>query len=161
LELQSATLVYLQIYAEMFKEYQRLQTEQKKMPLKFSPKNKDNENYEDHLLTAARHKHEAIELFRTTSATSDAIRADIDHISAHIELYEAKEALELMGWDKVTEGLRETFVKANTELHKLLKVKGDLKALFESAEFLVKAFEGDETNCRRLLERQNKLTGLL
>jgi hypothetical protein len=158
LELQVATQTYKVLHNTLFKNYEDLRKEQQKFPSRFVAKNED---YENHLLKAAELKHKSIELFRDASATSDALRADFDHLEAHMKIYGAKDFLEQMGFDKITESMRDNYVKLSPDILDLIKVKAELDALFEASERLVKAFEGDETNCRRLLERQNKLTGLL
>lgn len=141
----------------LIKEYKNLQKEQGKLPKHYTDNNQD---FEDHILAAANAKHQAIELYRSSLTAYDSISADLDYFSAQLKLYLAESFLQEHGFDRPTDSLRESFVKSNATIKDLIKVQGKLESLSGATERLVKAFENDETNCRRLLERKTKYQGL-
>lgn len=153
---------------ELAEEYAKMETflgskldslivEQEKFPKQFSGKMED---YEDHILLASQCKHKAIELTKDLVAIFESMNADYAYFSSQMKLYLAESFLQEHGFDKPTEALRDAYVSADETLRTFLKTKGRLKALSNAAEKLVKAFESDETNYRRLLERQTRLTGI-
>lgn len=140
----------------MSKKIDNLILEQEKFPKRFSGQNDD---YEDHILLASQCKHEAISLFRDLIALYESINTDSNYFASQLKLYLAESFLSEHGFDKPTEALRDAYVSADETIRDFLKLKARIKADSTAAEKLVKAFESDETNYRRLLERQTKLTG--
>jgi hypothetical protein len=147
---------YAEVYREILKRYKQLQKDQKTLPSKFV----QSEDFENHLLNAADLKHRAIEVWRDALACFDSIKADYDFYSSHMTLYDAESFLKERGFDRITDKLREAYVNANKDMNELTKEVGNIDALSQATERLVRAFESDETNCRRLLERKNKLIGI-
>ena len=140
----------------LMKDYKVLQKEQGLLPKTYTNNNQD---FEDHILAAANSKHKAIELYRTSLTAYDSICAELEYFSAQLKLYLSEGFLKEHGFDRATDSLRDSFVKSNVTIKDLIKVKGDLESLSGATERLVKAFENDETNCRRLLERKTKYLG--
>jgi hypothetical protein len=156
-ELLVANQTYEEVYAKLFKEFKKLQNEQKDLPIDFTGK---HEEYENHLLKAAGLKHKSIEVWRDSLASIESINYDTTFYSAQFKLFEAESFLKEHGFDKITDALREAVVNGDEDMNKLFKIKGNIDSLAKATERLVRAFESDETNCRRLLERQNKLLGI-
>jgi hypothetical protein len=140
----------------MSKRVDDLIVEQEKFPKKFSG---STEDYEDYILLASQCKHHAISLFRDLTALYESINTDFNYFSSQLKLYLAESFLSDHGFDKPTESLREAYVSSDETIRDFSKVKARIKANANASEKLVKAFESDETNYRRLLERQTKLTG--
>jgi hypothetical protein len=162
IEIKNEMTVGINSYQEMFNTlkitYLKLKDKHGSIPEKFIGREKDD--WEDHILLAANAKHLTIELWRDSSGSFESISADIDYFEANIVIHIADAFLTEHGFDRSTDKLRESFVKTNPLMRDLLKLQGQLKALSSASEKLVKAFENDETNCRRLLERQTKYNGL-
>lgn len=157
-EMETRLSGYKDLHDEvLMKEYKNLQKEQGKLPKTYTNNDQD---FEDHILAAANAKHQAIELYRSSLTAYDSICADLDYFSAQLKLYLAESFLQEHGFDRPTDNLRESFVKSNATIKDLTKVQGKLEALSSATDKLVKAFENDETNCRRLLERKTKYLGM-
>ena len=156
-EMEDSLNLYKAAYFDLFKVYEALRKEHGTLPQVFIGR---KENYEDHILKAAGCKHKSIELWRDSNGMFESLIADLDFFEANIQLYLADEFLQTHGFDRATDKLRESYVKTNPLIKDLIKEKGKLKSLAGASEKLVKAFENDETNCRRLLERQTKYVGI-
>lgn len=156
-EMKTLLFSYLEGESLMSKKIDSLIIEQEKFPKKFSGKTED---YEDYILMASQCKHQAIALFRDLTALYESINTDFNYFSSQLKLYLAESFLSEHGFDKPTESLREAYVSADDTIRNFSKVRAKIKANANAAEKLVKAFESDETNYRRLLERQTRLTGI-
>jgi hypothetical protein len=149
---------YDSIYESLLSVYQELRGKHGELPQTFV--GRKNEHYEDYILKAANCKHQAIELWRDSTGSFESLIADYDYYEAQMQLYLAESFLQEHGFERSTDKLRESFVKTSPLIKDLIKTRGKLKSLSGASEKLVKAFENDETNCRRLLERQTKYSGV-
>jgi len=156
-EIKTLLAEYSNMEVFLGKRLDSLILEQDKFPKQFSG---ELEDYEDHILLASQCKHKAISLSKDLIALFEAMISDYNYFSSQMKLYLAESFLQEHGFDKPTEALRDAYVSADENLRDFLKIKGKMKALSNAAEKLVKAFESDETNYRRLLERQTRLTGI-
>ena len=155
-EMDSATKSYELMEKTLMGSFKQLQANQGQLPKKFIGQDDD---YEDFVLQSADSKHKAIELWRDSLGSYESLSADLDYFTAQLKLYVAESFLSEHGFDRATDALRDSFVKSNKKIKELIKLKGKLESLSGASERLVRAFESDEVNCRRLLERKNKLTG--
>ncbi len=146
---------YVEGYKLMEKEYKTMLEQQKKFPKKFAEK----EDFEDLVILASQLKHSSIQLNKNCTALLGSIDIDIDYLESHIVLYFAEDFLKDK-FDKVTDQMRKHVLNNKKEMRVLKKNKIHLQALQEAAEKLVRAFEGDEVNCRKFLDLKNKLRGL-
>jgi hypothetical protein len=156
-EMTESLRLYKESYSQLFKVYEDLRKEHGSLPQKFVGRKDD---YEDHILKAANCKHKSIELWRDSAGMFESLVADLEFFEASFQLYLADSFLQDHGFERATDKLRESYVKTNPLIKDLIKEKGKLKSLAGASEKLVKAFENDETNCRRLLERQTKYVGI-
>lgn len=157
LEIKNLLSEYSKMEKFLANKLDSLISEQEKFPKQFSGKLED---YEDYILLASQCKHNSISLSKDMIAIYESMNSDYNYFASQMKLYLAESFLQEHGFDKPTEALRDAYVAADDGLRDFLKVKGRFKALTNASEKLVKAFESDETNYRRLLERQTRLTGI-
>lgn len=150
---------YMEGYKLLDKEYQNMEAQQRKFPEKYL-KRAEEGNYEDLLILASQLKHKAIKINRNATGVLVNLDADLDYYEAQILLYHAEVFLKEKGFDKITDLLRNSYLSSSREIKKLRVYKGRLKALKDSAESLVRAFESDEVNFRKFLDMKNKLKGI-
>ena len=162
-EIEQGMTGALELYKKSFdillSTYESLRKQHGSLPQKFVGRQKD-EHYEDFILKAANCKHQSIELWRDATGSFESLVADLEYFEANLQLYLADAFLQDHGFERATDKLRESFIKTNPLIKDLIKTQGKLKSLSGATEKLVKAFENDETNCRRLLERQTKYLGV-
>lgn len=140
-------------------EMKSLEARQKKFPEKYLQKANEG-NYEDLLIQAAQLKHKSILLNRNVAGIYVAIDSEIDYYESQILLYFAEYFLKEKGFDKITDLLRNSYLKSSKELKKLKILKGRIQGNQKASEQLVRAFESDEVNFRKFLDMKNKLRGL-
>lgn len=150
---------YVEGYKLLEKEMKSLEDHQQKFPGKYLQKASEG-NYEDLLILASQLKHRSIKLNRNSAGLLVNTATDLDYYESQILLYFAEVFLKDKGFDKVTDLLRNSYLSSSKEIKKLRVVKGKLKALMESAEALVRAFESDEVNFRKFMDMKNKLKGI-
>lgn len=137
------------------KEFDLLSKQQEKLPQKFS----QHEDFEDFVILASECKHRSIRLLRHALAASGTLGADMDYVVGHLRLYIAEDFLK-QHVDKVTDLLRNSYISSNKSVRALIVLQSKIDAFTEVSEKLVRAFEGDEVNCRKFMELRNKLKGL-
>jgi hypothetical protein len=150
---------YIEGYKLLEKEVKSLEDHQQKFPAKYLTKASEG-NYEDLLILASQLKHRSIKLNRNAAGLLVNTDTDLDYYEAQILLYFAEPFLKDKGFDKITDLLRNSYLSSSKEIKKLRVVKGKLKAVMESAESLVRAFESDEVNFRKFMDMKNKLRGI-
>lgn len=150
---------YNDVYKIINAEIKALDDRQKKFPEKYMARANEG-NYEDLLILASQLKHRAIVVTRNVTGALVELDAELDYFESQILLYFAEYFLKEKGFDKITDLLRNSYLKSNKELKKLKVLKGKIKAVEESTEALIKAFESDEVNFRKFLDMKNKLRGL-
>ena len=156
-EMKSLYLEYSKAEDMLINRIASMEMEREKFPSRMSDA---ESSLEDLILSAARHKHDAISLTRDSISISESMNIDCDYFCSQIKLFMAESFLKEHGFDKTTESLRDAYVSSNQELRQIMKLMGRVKAIANVSEKLVRAFESDETNYRKLMERQTKLTGL-
>lgn len=140
-------------------EMKNLEKKQQSFPLKYLEKANEG-NYEDLLIQASQLKHKSISLHRNVSGIEVSLDTEIGYFEAQILLYFAEFFLKDKGFDKVTDLLRNSYLKSSKELKKLKNLQGKILANKKASEQLVRAFESDEVNFRKFLDMKNKLRGL-
>lgn len=118
----------------------------------------ESEDFEDLLIKASNAKFKAIVLVRKLTGLYSEIEYELDFIISNFKLYIADDALSDK-FDKITEGLREAYVNSKSDLIDLKELKKSIEVFADSAEKLVKMFDSDEVNFRRIAEKKNKLLG--
>ena len=136
-------------------EYKMLSSRQDKFPHKFVA----TIDFEDFVILASQCKHKSISLMKNSMAISGRIESDMDYIESLIRMHLADLFLKDK-FDRVTDVLRESYIKSNKNIKKLKKLKKEIISFPDVSEKLVRAFEGDEVNCRKFLDMKNKLRGL-
>lgn len=150
---------YVEGYKLLDKEYKTLETKQKQFPVKYLVKASEG-NYEDLLILAAQLKHQSIKINRNATGLLVNLVTDLDYYESQMLLYFAEIFLKEKGFDKVTDLLRNSYLSSSKEIKKLRALKGKVKAIVDSAEDLIRAFESDEVNFRKFMEMNNKLKGI-
>jgi hypothetical protein len=150
---------YSEGYKILEKEYKNLEEQQRKFPEKYLSRATEG-NYEDLLILASQLKHRSIKINRNSTGILVNLDTDLDYYEAQILLFFAETFLKEKGFDKVTDLLRNSYLSSNKEIKKMRSLKGRVKALKDSAESLVRAFESDEVNFRKFLDMKNKLKGM-
>jgi len=153
---------FLKSYTEMFNtikknKYEPIMQIKQGFPIKYL----QDSNYDDLTLQASDAKHRAIELEKILQGLNDDMKIEIESAEANLVLYFAPQFLKDLGFDKPTSDMIGRYL--NNENLKVLK---DLKKLHNlvdklgtSAERLIRAFEADEVNFRRIMDKQTKLIG--
>lgn len=154
-ELAKISAEYKTLFQTLEKKHKALDSVHEKFPKTFLKDTK----YEDLVLVASRHKHEAIQLLREVLAVAGACKTDSEYLDGQMRLYSADTFLKEV-FDKVTDSLRNSFVNSNPHMRKLKKALKGLESLSITAEKLVRAFEADEVNFRRFHQVQGNITGL-
>jgi hypothetical protein len=126
------------------------------MPIEFS----SDHEYEDHMIQLAHLKHGAIKLANAAVKLHGSAKSDLAHYSARLKLDHAEEGLRDRGFDRVTEALRDSFCDVHGGLARLSKMAAELDGLAKTTLHLIKAFESDEQNIKKLMELKNTLKGL-
>jgi hypothetical protein len=112
------------------------------------------------MLQAASVKFEAIVMARRYSGLAADMAVELEFVRANFKLNIADDALSEK-FEKITEGLRDAYVISKLEIKELTKLNDRVNNHADSAEKLIKAFDGDEINFRRIADRKNKLGGFL
>lgn len=146
---------YKEGYKVIEEEYKNLVKKQDNLPKKFVT----NYDFEDSVILASQLKHRSIQLFKNSMALYGSVKLDIDYIDAQLRLYVVEDFLRDK-YDKVTDAARNAYVNSFKGTRELGKLKVKLESIQDAADKLVRAFEGDEVNCRKFLEMKNKLKGL-
>lgn len=148
------TKAYLVMENKLRKQYNDLVKIKESFPIKYL----ESDDFEDFLLQASSAKFKAIILSRKLFGLSSEINNELSYITSNFKLYTADDALSEK-FDKITEGLREAYINSNFEIKELSKIKDKVKGLADSAEKMIKMFDSDEINFRRIAEKKNKLLG--
>lgn len=146
---------YKEGYKVIEEEYKNLVKKQDNLPKKFVT----HYDFEDSVILASQLKHRSIQLFKNSMALYGSVKLDIDYIDAQLRLYVVEDFLRDK-YDKVTDAARNAYVNSFKGTRELGKLKVKLESIQDAADKLVRAFEGDEVNCRKFLEMKNKLKGL-
>lgn len=141
---------YRKIYETVLAKHKRLEALHEDFPVKFIK----DEKYEDLVLQAANYKHQTIQLMREATAIAGNCKADYEYLEGQLKLYSADTFLREK-FDKVTDSLRNSFVKSKKPVRNILKILKGVEAIQNASEKLVRAFEMDEVNFRRFHAIQN------
>ena len=144
---------YTEAYDHMKTETSQLSGRTEQFPKKFSRQ----VAFDDAILLASELKRSANNLAEKTISSYEVIKSDLAYFNGQFEIYIADQELKNLGFDKVTDSLRSSYINSEKELTDLKKLVGQFKSLSASAERLFRSFVDDETNCRKLLEHQTKL----
>lgn len=145
---------YNEMETKLRSEYNKLVTLKETFPVKYIEK----DEFEDLVLKAAAAKFHAIVVVRKLTGLSSEIDYELSYLISNMKLYIADDALSEK-FDKITEGLRDAYVNSKTELKDLAKLKDKVEILADSAEKMVKMFDSDEINFRRMAEKKHKMMG--
>ena len=155
LDLASSLMVtYKKLHTDMRKEYDELEKLKSSFPIKYI----ENDNFEDLLLQASNAKFKAIILVRKLNGLAAEITYELEYLVSNFKLNIADDALSEK-FDKITEGLRDAYVNSKKELKELVVLKEKVEILADSSEKMVKMFDSDEINFRRIAEKKNRLMG--
>ena len=146
---------YKEGYKVIEEEYKVLIKKQDNLPQKFVT----HYDFESSVILASQLKHRAIQLFKNSMGLYGSVAIDLDYIDAQLRLYVVEDYLRDK-YDKITDASRNAYVISFKGNRELMKLKKKLEAVQDAADKLVRAFEGDEVNCRKFLEMKNKLKGL-
>ena len=146
---------YKKIYEGILKKEKDMEVRHEEFPVTFLK----DEKYEDLVLKASNYKHRSIQLMREATAVSGSCKADLEYLEAQLKLYSADTFLKEK-FDKITDSLRNSFVKSKRQMRDLQKILKGLEAVQVGAEKLVRAFEADEVNFRRFHQLQGTTIGL-
>lgn len=142
---------------EMKGQYDALLKIKEGFPTKFV--DQKDEDYETHMLEAANAKHESIVSARRFTGIASEVALEIEYFESLFKIELADSALSLK-FEKITEGLRDAYVKTKKELKDLKSFHQKMSNYAKSADRLVRAFESDEINFRRLADKHNKMHGI-
>jgi hypothetical protein len=115
--------------------------------------------YEDLVLFVANCKHEALELWKYAMALYESMETDQEYYSSRFYLDVAEDYLFSKGFTKITESLRNNFLSSKEVIRDFKKFSAEASALKDASRKLVDAFESDEVNFRRFLDRKSNLGG--
>jgi hypothetical protein len=155
IDIKKFTARYTEMYAALDGSFKELQEAQFQFPQAFV----DSEKFEEWTLIAANCKHRALDLSRRCVALNSSVDIDGGLLTANVLLNEAEAFLKDRGFERATDSLREAVVSHNKDLAEFMKLKGRIKALFEAAGRLHRAFETDETNFRVFAGYKNRASG--
>lgn len=131
----------------------------KKIILEVTPE-REIHFYEDLVLFVANCKHEALDLWKYSMALYEAMETDQEYYSSRFYLDVAEDYLFSKGFTKITEALRNNFLSSKDVIRNFKKISAEASALKDASKKLVDAFESDEVNFRRFLDRKSNLVGL-
>lgn len=154
-ELSAISARYKTLFKTLELKHKKLDSAHEGFPKTFLSETK----YEDFVLQASQLKHESIQLLREALALSSSCKTDYEYLESQLKLYSADSFLKDK-FDKVTEGLRDSFVKGNPHMRVLKKSLSGLESLAITSEKLVRSFEADEVNFRKFHQVKGSITGL-
>jgi hypothetical protein len=157
LSITKATKEYEELNAVLSKTYDELSVKHERLPAKIVD---NKEDFENHMLFSAHQKHEALKLWKNAMAGFTSIDLDVSGFVSELKMKVAETFLQEHGFDRATDALREAFVMGVDELRSLMKIRAHLEVLAKVSERLVRSFEGDETNCRKIMDKINTLSGI-
>ena len=134
------------------KEYKELIKIKEGFPARYL----DKSEFEDLVLKASAAKFRAAQVARKLSGLASEAEYELDFLVANFKLYISDDALSEK-FDKITEGLRDAYVNSKIELKELGKLVSRVKIFADSAEKMIRQFDSDEINFRRLLDRQKMM----
>lgn len=154
--LYASTLLksYREMESKLRKEYNLLINLKESFPVKYIEK----DDFEDLLLKASNAKFKAILLARKLSGLSSEVEYELEYLISNFKLNIADEALSEK-FDKITEGLRDAYVKSKNEIKEMAKLRDKISILADSSEKMIKMFDSDEINFRRIAEKKMRLLG--
>lgn len=152
--LRDLVKAYKEMEKKVYIQYASLINKKEAFPRKYL----DNVDFEDLMIQAASAKFDAIKVARLFSGLSADISVELDFLTANFKLNIADDALSEK-FDKITEGLRDAYVASKIEIKDLIKLNDRVSNYADSAEKLIKAFDSDEINFRRIADNKNKLKG--
>jgi polyribonucleotide nucleotidyltransferase len=147
---------YNEIYTKLLKATKDLNKIRDKFPKKFL----ESEEYEDLVIMASQAKYKSIDYKRIGIAQFTAIDADIKYYTAQLQLNVADGYLSTK-FEKVTDKLRDSYVRSNVNIHKLSKLKGKIESLKEQTSDMVRQFTNDEFNFKTFMDRVHKIKGII
>lgn len=155
--LQKLLETYIDLDKDLSKEYGHLVKEKESFPSSYL-REKGEHDFEDLMLKAASYKFKAITLARKYNGLAADIKVELEFVRANFKLNISEEALKTK-FEKITEGLRDAYVISKLEIKSLTKLNDRVQNFADSAEKLIKSFDGDEINFRRLADKKNKIMG--
>lgn len=145
---------YKEFDKRLKEDYQKLIKLKESFPVKYI----ESEDFEDLVLKASNAKFNAILLARKSNGLSSEIKYELEYLVSVFKLNIADEALSEK-FDKITEGLRDAYVSSKKELKNLKKLSENVDIFAESSERLIRMFDSDEINFRRMAEKKNRMMG--
>lgn len=147
---------YKKVEFQLKNEYENLMKVKNKFPKKYIDSKEID--YENHMIEAAGAKHESIVVARRFAGFASELKIELEYFEALFKIELADSALALK-FEKITEGLRDAYVLTKKEIKELKLLSSNVESFSKSADKLVKAFESDEINFRRLADKHNKMQG--
>jgi len=118
----------------------------------------ENTDFEDLILKASNAKFQAILLARKINGFSSEVQYEVDYLISIFKINIADEALSEK-FDKITEGLRDAYVNSKKQLKNIRKLNDSIQVFADSSEKLIRMFDSDEINFRRMAEKKNRMMG--
>lgn len=142
---------YKKFEENLRKDYDELIKVKESFPVRYFEK----EEFEDLVLRASNAKFKAAVVARQLGGLASESKYEFEYMIANFKLYISDEALSEK-FDKITEGLRDAYVNSKVDLKVLRQLTARVAILADSAEKLIRMFETDETNFRRLLAHDQR-----
>lgn len=158
-ELQESLKKIVEGYTPIYEKLERKLNKLEKVHEDFPVSYMQDTAYEDYVLKAAHYKHESIVILKESLSMSGSCKTDYEYLESQLKIYSADTFLREK-FDKVTDGLRNSFVKSKPEMRTLAKLQKRFEAQSTTIERLVKAFEADEVNFRRFHQMNLNLKGI-
>jgi len=138
------------------KEYDALVAIKKDFPQKYVLK----DDFEDLMLKSSQAKHLALTTNKLAMGLSEELELKLEFYKAHIQIYIVDDELKAKNFTKITDSLRESYIKTHKEIVEFEIMVSRFQTLVTSLDKLFKMFESDEINFRRFLEKKDQMKGL-
>lgn len=147
---------FKQFFQKINKDYDALVAIKKDFPQKYIMK----DDFEDLMIKSSQAKHLALTTNKLAMGLSEELEIKLEFYKAHIQIYIVDDELKGKNFTKITDSLRESYIKTHKEIAEFEIMGSRFQTLVSSLDKLFKMFESDEINFRRFLEKKDQMKGM-
>ena len=147
-EIKEAFQQYHSILVDLKDLYSKIEEQYKNLP----STRKLKIDYEDAVLLSSSCKFESNKAWKMSVQAHESIQVDVDYFTSVLKYEVSEQSLKNKGFDKITDSMRESFVRMNKPLKDLLKASAELLSIRLSLEKNVRGFDNSETSYRKMAE---------